>query len=490
VAYNSLLIKRRKQIHEKIGKAVEELYPDRLEEFCEALAHHYSTAENWEKAFQYLRLSAEKAHRSYSTHEAFHYYNEAMNALGRLPDTEQNRRTRVDTTLSMLSVMAALNYPEVSFRILEEAARAAEDLSDRSVSARLHAQIGQAYQFAGRILEGLTFTQRAFEEAVKLSDESAVAGTAVNLCNAYFQCGEAVQMSDVAMRAISLLEKRQAASRGPIPQFDHYVVLLYDLGWARAMLGDFDEGERLCQKAVSFAAQIRSQYSLAAAHVLSGAVSIYRGKPEVLLHHAREASRLSGEAQIALFTGVSWMLEGFGHYYQDDFAAARECAERSLSLLLEHRVAMALCPAHMLLGVVSQALGNRPEARSSLEQAVKVAHDSNQKHYEGHARIYLGRALADEDISQVGTAEQCILEGLRMAEDLQFRPLQAMGHLLLGETYALDGQKQKALASLEKAREMCQEMGMDYWLARTEKALEVLQGRHRRTIVRLEQAED
>ena len=35
VAYNSLLLKRRKEIHEKIGKAIEVLYPDRLEIFLQ-----------------------------------------------------------------------------------------------------------------------------------------------------------------------------------------------------------------------------------------------------------------------------------------------------------------------------------------------------------------------------------------------------------------------------------------------------------------------
>jgi len=59
-AYNSLLIKRRKEIHERIGKAIEDIYADRLEEFYEILAHHYFTAEDREKAFQYLRLAAEK----------------------------------------------------------------------------------------------------------------------------------------------------------------------------------------------------------------------------------------------------------------------------------------------------------------------------------------------------------------------------------------------------------------------------------------------
>ena len=49
---------------------------------------------------------------------------------------------------------------------------------------------------------------------------------------------------------------------------------------------------------------------------------------------------------------------------------------------------------------------------------------------------------------------------------------EAWGHLGLGETYSIAGQAEKALDSLSKAREMGREMGMDYYLARTEKALE------------------
>ncbi|MCG6880495.1 MAG: hypothetical protein LJE96_15280 [Deltaproteobacteria bacterium] len=39
VAYNSLLFRRRKEIHEKIGQAMEQLYSERLEEFYEMLAY-------------------------------------------------------------------------------------------------------------------------------------------------------------------------------------------------------------------------------------------------------------------------------------------------------------------------------------------------------------------------------------------------------------------------------------------------------------------
>jgi len=66
VAYNSLLQKRRADIHEKIGQAIENLYPERLEEFCEMLAYHYSKSDKLEKAYQYLKLSGTKAAKNYS----------------------------------------------------------------------------------------------------------------------------------------------------------------------------------------------------------------------------------------------------------------------------------------------------------------------------------------------------------------------------------------------------------------------------------------
>jgi class 3 adenylate cyclase len=47
VAYNSLLQKRRKEIHEKIGGAIEALYPGRLEEYYELLAYHYMKSDIW-----------------------------------------------------------------------------------------------------------------------------------------------------------------------------------------------------------------------------------------------------------------------------------------------------------------------------------------------------------------------------------------------------------------------------------------------------------
>ena len=96
VAYNSLLLARRKEIHEKIGEAIEELYPHRLEEFFEMLAYHFNKSDNLEKAYQYLKLSGKKAKRNFSNWEAYRYYKEAFKILRKKPETEKNNREKIE----------------------------------------------------------------------------------------------------------------------------------------------------------------------------------------------------------------------------------------------------------------------------------------------------------------------------------------------------------------------------------------------------------
>nr|MBC8459900.1 AAA family ATPase [Deltaproteobacteria bacterium] len=61
VVYDSILNTRKKRLHAKIGDAIEKLYSERLEEFYEILAYHYCANGNPEKAYKYLKLSADKA---------------------------------------------------------------------------------------------------------------------------------------------------------------------------------------------------------------------------------------------------------------------------------------------------------------------------------------------------------------------------------------------------------------------------------------------
>jgi predicted ATPase len=61
VAYNSLLIERRKEIHERAGHALESIFSKQLDDHLTQLAHHYSHSENIDKAIEYLGRAGQQA---------------------------------------------------------------------------------------------------------------------------------------------------------------------------------------------------------------------------------------------------------------------------------------------------------------------------------------------------------------------------------------------------------------------------------------------
>ena len=84
VAYNSLLMKRRKELHERIGQAIEKIYPERLEEFYEMLAYHYYMGQDWAKALNYLARAGDKFAAAYSNREALDSYARALEVCDKL----------------------------------------------------------------------------------------------------------------------------------------------------------------------------------------------------------------------------------------------------------------------------------------------------------------------------------------------------------------------------------------------------------------------
>src|SRR2546422_7757110 len=84
VAYNSLLVQRRKELHRLIAMAIEELYAERLPESYEMLAYHYERGEVWEKALEYLVKAGQKGQQAYANQEAREYYNRGLDVCERL----------------------------------------------------------------------------------------------------------------------------------------------------------------------------------------------------------------------------------------------------------------------------------------------------------------------------------------------------------------------------------------------------------------------
>jgi class 3 adenylate cyclase len=99
VAYKSVLIERRKALHERAAQAIEALYSANLDEHYGDLAHHYTRSGNTEKAIEYLHKVGQQAVRRSAHAEGITHLTTALELLSTLPDTLA--RTQRELTLQI-----------------------------------------------------------------------------------------------------------------------------------------------------------------------------------------------------------------------------------------------------------------------------------------------------------------------------------------------------------------------------------------------------
>jgi class 3 adenylate cyclase len=76
--YRSLLLRKRKDLHLRVARAIEQCFGDRIREFLGMLAWHYSRAEEPEKAAELLERAGRAALETGASAEALAYYGEAL----------------------------------------------------------------------------------------------------------------------------------------------------------------------------------------------------------------------------------------------------------------------------------------------------------------------------------------------------------------------------------------------------------------------------
>jgi tetratricopeptide (TPR) repeat protein len=459
VVYNSLLLKRRNQIHEKIANSLEELYPERLEEFYEMLAYHYSKSANSEKAYRFLKLSGNKATKNYSNWEAFRFFKEAIKVLTKMPENEENKREQMEVLLLMAGPMFLSGLPENSLEILQTGETISKDLGDEKGLALFLSLIGQYYAFkGGDLFQAIRYSENSFREAERINDIDLMAPVGADLIYLYFWMGEYVKVNDVASKVIPLLEKTQKQAEFFGRPYNVYSSILATQSTCTWRMGNFEEGKALYEKGHDFALKIKDLVSLSLLELHHGWEFSWKGDTKAAIEHLQNTIRYSEEGQIAMFVHVAWLGFGWVYWLMGELETARKYMEKGLKIQIDAGVPYDLGMFYAMSGMVDLDCGDLKKAQHRAEEAVKIS---------GLAWILLGRTLGKADPPQTYKAEQCILKSIKIYEELKIKTYTVLGYFFLGELYADTGQKDKALETLKTAEKMFEDMGMDIWLAKT-----------------------
>ncbi len=472
VAYNSLLINRRKEIHEKIGQAIESLHAQRLEEFYEMLAYHYSKSGNLLKAYEYLKQAGRKAVKNDALFESLRLCKEAVGVLLKLPQTDENKREQIDLILSMQFSELRTGFSEDYLSLLLKAEALAEELEDSKNRLIARSNLGIYYIIKGGDPElACNYLDSCIGHPELVQDIEFMVRTGIDLCISCIISGNAQRINRIAPTIISSIESHQTQAEFFGVPFNPYSLILAIWGMNTGACGHFEEGEKLLEKALAFAEEINHQATVGMVQYFYGLLLTTKGEGTRAAGILKKAVNNFEESQSMVSLGMAWACLGYAHWLTGEYRTALEFTKKGLMIHSDLGMPSNRSLCHYYCGLAYFGLSDLEQAKIQAEQAVQCALTNNEKLVQGISRISLGQILAKAYPGQIEIAEEHIRQGIRLLEELEIPSCSVLGYLRLGEVYAESGRKEEALENLKKAGAMFREMKMDYWLTKAQEAL-------------------
>jgi len=260
VAYASLTLETRRQLHGRLVDAIEEAHAGRLEEHLEELGRHALRAERWENAFTYNRAAAKKAHERSAYVATIDRFNDALAALDRLPDAEARQTDKMDVRLEMRTALWPLGrHEELEKRVLE-AGTIAEQAGDIARLAKVHDYLTAHYWQAGEHDRAIEHGEKGIALARQADDFSVRVTTMLHLGIAFNARGDFERQVELHRQVATELTGPVAYQHHGMAGFPSVIARGF-LTWGLAEMGEFDEALRWAGEGVEFAGDVNSTMS-------------------------------------------------------------------------------------------------------------------------------------------------------------------------------------------------------------------------------------
>ena len=463
VVYESMLTRRRKQLHVDIADAIEEVHKGALDEHYEVLAEHYVIGESYEKGGQYCRLAGMKAERTASFSDAIAYGNKRVACLERLPQKGDVLDRIVDARATL-----GLYYNQLQYHV--EAKEAVEPVVDLALRLGNQRRISHIYTVLGSYYWGV---EEDFPRAFKyLEDALGVAekiGDTVSLSITNNSLGGALALDCQFGRALPHLEKaleiNQAANS------------LWGVAWVKSNIGfvvygwrgEINQGYQTSTEALHMAEESGDIFSKAYAHLALGYSYYAKGLFAEAGEHLLEAAQLAVGINYPFVFLLAHHFLNQACFDVGEYGQSQEWAEKAISGHEQYGYQPSFMNLHRL--AVARARVMRNDKDIDLELLYGYAGGNRVKAYEGWMASYIGEILLNIDEKRLPEAEVWIKKAI--GADRRNGMMFDLGkdYRLYAELLRRKGDTPEAKENLQKAIQIFEECGAD---GRVKKAQESL----------------
>jgi tetratricopeptide (TPR) repeat protein len=460
VVYGSILLKKKRELHEEIGKGMEGLYKDSLADHYEVLAEHFFVSENYAKAADYSKLAAKKAEKAASLPDAIVHAQKRVTCREKLTTTDEGQKKIIDARTTLGLYLNQLNH-------YNEAKEVIDPIIDLAIKQDYKKRICQIRTIQGvyhyMMESDIPAACQAFEEALKISEEVKDIVTSY-YASVWFgivlsQICEFEKATSYLQRAVDITTAAKnlsgiAVTKGNLGYFCYFFP------------GKINLGFQTTTEALRTAEQSGDIMSQAYAYSSHGIIWFARGLLIEAENHLLKGSRFFERLNEKGWNSITHLYMGEIYFEMGDFAGSKNYYEKG-RLLLGHTHLFA---DWLEMGAArSRVMNNQKDI--DLESLYALARNNKIKAGESWISNYIGEILLNIDDQPRPEAEHWIQKAIETDQRNGIKVHLGKDYALYAEWFKRKGDRLKTQENLGKAIEVSKEIGADGWVTKYEKEL-------------------
>jgi class 3 adenylate cyclase/tetratricopeptide (TPR) repeat protein len=481
-AYDSLLKRRRQELHGKIARVIEQRFPRIMEIEPEVLAHHYTEMGVAEKAIPLWLKAGQRGVARFTLAEAISHLNRALSLLEGSDSSEQYDSWEIEVRNNLGFAYLALggwSAPQI-----EVMTRPALKLSARR--ERPDQWLAACYLLVVHLI-----TTLRFDEGRDLAMEALKKGQALALDSHVLVGHGYLQWINGQLGNFEIArEHAKAFDAAYVSERDSQVPVLNDMkawvdGWKAHhlwIMGWPDQARQALYDGIEHARTIGNPLNLIFCLAHGGAMFFYRREADALSDCVDEASRLAKENALGFLEGMLiGVWRGSALMLSGRFSEGYEVMTSATALSLESNLPI-MIPCHRLMASEALAgLGRVEEAINMLDGELETIQQTGERIHEAEILRYRGVLTLLADSSQSTLAEDFVERGLDLSRKQKAKGWELRASTSLARLWQGQGRTKEAHELLEPIYDWFTE-GFDTKDLKEAKALleELRRGEHTR----------
>jgi predicted ATPase len=372
---------RKRLIHERIAKALEDLNKDNLEYAFYQLAYHYSNTKDHEKALDYSMKAAEKASSEFALDEALGFYRWALSAQEEMEENIENKRTKLEIITHLGDICYVIGAWEKAFEYYSAMEKLSDELNDEMKKAEVYRNIGIFHINKNEWEEAITHLNKAKEISERINDAKLTA-------DLYYLLGTVSELKGELDKARDYFGKCMEIAVN-INDDSKIASAYLGLGRLNAQKSEYHESIEAFKNAIDILEKIQDLGELSKAYENLGATYIFVDLDEAIKYHNKtiELAKKTGDIRIK---GYSLLNISYSYIKKNELKTASTYLEKALDIFEKLDERMLLSMAYINYGTIYRLQKEWEKATDYFEKAISICQELDTPYYLGYGHSEYG----------------------------------------------------------------------------------------------------